>query len=170
MSTSYVIESIGPKTIDRAYTLVRAIAAPITLLEWREFCQSVVPPRITNDPPGDREEIVLALNIHRYVKGLSIYVIRDHRTYGRLLDVPFFVVASAADPEGVAAELLWFIHAKCNHSGCSGMRFWSMGPETWRRRLNAEAIQRTDHGLFVPARSSAAGMEKLLCDNTIGDA
>jgi hypothetical protein len=29
MSTSYVIESIGPKTIDLAYTLVSAIGAPI---------------------------------------------------------------------------------------------------------------------------------------------
>jgi hypothetical protein len=170
MSTSYVIESIGPNTIDRAYTLVRAIGAPINLHEWREICQSAASPRVRDEPPGDREEIVVALNIHGYVKGLSIYEIRDHRTYGRLLDVPFFVVASAADPEGVAAELLTFIHAKCNHSRCSGMRFWSMGPETWKRRFNAEDIQRTDHGLLMPAQPSAAAMEKLLCAHTTGDA
>ena len=170
MLTSYVLESIRPKTIDRAYTLLKMIGTPITLLEWREFCQSVSPPRIRNDPPGDREEIVVALNIHGYVKGLSIYAIRDHRTYGRLLDVPFFISASAADAEGVAVELLGFIHAKCNHSNCSGIRFWSMGPETWRRRFNAEDIQRTDHGLFIPAQPSADGMEKLLGAHTIGNA
>jgi hypothetical protein len=167
MSISYVIDSIGPKTVDRAYTLVRAIGVPIALLEWREFCRSAALPRIRNEPSDDREEIVVALNSQGYVKGLSIYVTRDHRTYGRLLDVPFFIVACTADPEGVAAELLTFVRAKCSHSGCSGVRFWSVGPETWRRRFNAEDIERTDHGLFIPARWSEAGMKT---SRTIGDA
>lgn len=170
MSTSYVIESIGPKTIDRAYPLVRVVGPALTVHEWRELCQSVASPRIRNESRDDREEIVVALNMRGYVKGLCIYAIRDHWTYGRLLDVPFFVAASAADAEGVAAELLTFVHAECNHSVCSGIRFWTMGLETWRRRFNAEHIRRTDHGLFLPALTSVAGMEKLLCAHTIGDA
>lgn len=170
MSTSYVIESIGPKTIDRAYPLAKVVGPAPTLHEWREFCGSVASPRIRNESPDDREEIVVALNMSRYVKGLCIYAIRDHWTYGRLLDVPFFVAASAADAEGVGGELVRFIQAKCDQSVCSGIRFWTMGPETWRRRLNAEDIRRTDHGLFMPALTSAAGMEKLLCAHTIGDA
>jgi hypothetical protein len=170
MSTSYVIESVGSKTIDRAYPLVKLVGPALTLHEWREFCQNRAPPRIRNEAPSDREEIVVALNMQGYVKGLCIYAVRDHGTYGRLLDVPFFVAASAADAEGVAAELLAFLHVQCNHSVCSGIRFWTIGPETWSRRFDPEDIRRTDHGLFMPALASVAGIEKALCTHTIGDA
>lgn len=169
MSTSYVIESVGSKTIDRAYPLVKLVGPTLTLHEWREFCQDHAAPRI-HEAPGDKEEIVVALNKQGYVKGLCIYTVRDHGTYGRLLDVPFFVAASAADAEGVVAELLAFLHAECNQSVCSGIRFWTMGPETWSLRSRPEYIQRTDHGLFMPALSSVAGIEKALCTHTIGDA
>ena len=40
------------------------------------------------------------------VVGLCIYAVRDHVTYGRLIDVPFFIASSAADGEGVAGELI----------------------------------------------------------------
>ena len=92
----------------------------------------------------------------------SIYAIRDHASYGGVVDVPLFVAASAADGEGVTAELLDFLRTQCDRSVCSGIRFWAMDTETWSRRLRPEHIARTDHGLFLPALASVAGIEKAL--------
>jgi hypothetical protein len=169
MSGSYVIEQIGPKTIDRAYALARTIAENLRLDEWRQFCRSLESSSAKREIGDEREEIVVARNAEGYVKGFSIFAIRDHRTYGRLLDVPVFVVASAADREGVAAELLNFLRAKCDKSVCSGIRFWTMNPPTWSRRLRPEHIARSDHGLFVPALASAAELKKALCAHGIGN-
>jgi hypothetical protein len=170
MSASYVIEPISEKTIDRAYPLAKVIGPAFTLNEWREFCRAVELPRVRSEAPVDSEEIAVALNAQGYVKGLCIYSIRDHTTYGRLLDVSFFVAASAGDGEGVAAEVLDFLRSKCDQSVCSGIRFWTVGPDTWDRRLDPDHIRRTDHGVFMPALASAADIEKALCAHTIGPA
>jgi hypothetical protein len=170
MSASYVIEPIGEKTIDRTYPLARVIGPAFTLNEWREFCRVLELPRVRREAPVDSEEIVVALNAQGYVKGLCIYSIRDHATYGRVLDVPFVVAASAGDGEGVAAEVLDFLRSKCDKSVCSGIRFWTVSPETWDRRLNPDHIRRTDHGMFMPALASAADIERALCAHTIGAA
>jgi hypothetical protein len=160
MSGSYVIEQIGPETIDRAYALARTIAENLRLDEWRQFCRSLESSSAKREIGDEREEIVVARNAEGYVKGFSIFAIRDHTTYGRLLDVPVFVVASAADREGVAAELLNFLRAKCAKSVCSGIRFWTMSPRTWAERLRPEHIARSDHGLFMTALASDAEIEK----------
>ncbi len=119
-------------------------------------------PRSHGGLAGDREHIVVASNVGRYVKGLCIHAVREHATYGQLLDIPLLVVASAADPEGVMAELVDFLRGKRDLSGCRGMRFWTPGGETWVRRLDPEYIARADHGLFMPASASAAEVEAAL--------
>jgi hypothetical protein len=112
------------------------------------------------DPSGHHQKSAIALD--GYVKGLCVYAIRDHASYGRVVDVPLFVAASVADGEGVTAELLDFLRTKCDRSVCSGIRFWAMNTATWGRRLRPEHIARTDHGLFLPALTSVAGIEKAL--------
>ncbi|HLW92515.1 MAG TPA: hypothetical protein VKS78_14615 [Roseiarcus sp.] len=169
MSTSYVIEPIDSKTIDQAYPLVRATGPAPLLDEWRQLCRSFDWPSIDHDVKGDREEIIVARNAQGYVKGLCVYSVRAHSTYGRVVDVPFFVVASAADGEGVAAELLNFLRSKCDESVCSGIRFWDASPDAWGKRLNPEQIRKTDHGLFMPALASANEMERALCARGIGN-
>lgn len=151
---SYSIKPIGPDGVDRAFPLMRPVAPDLSLQEWRRFCRD----------GGQREETVLAINSKGYVKGLCIFAIRDHRHYGRLLDVPVFVVASAADSEGVGAELLQFLEATRDSEGCSGVRFWTMGGETWDRRLCTDDIRRMDHGIFLPSSASADQVEKALTD------
>ena len=150
--SSYVIKPIGPDGVDRAYPLMRAVASDLSLQEWRRFCRD----------GAQREETVLAINSKGYVKGLCIFAIRDHRHYGRLLDVPVFVIASAADAEGVGAELLQFLEATRDAEACSGVRLWTMGPETWDRRLSIDDARRMDHGVFLPASASADQIEKAL--------
>jgi hypothetical protein len=168
MSGGYTIEPIGPQTIDRAYPLAQVVIPALSQHEWRQCCPSSG--LSSFDPEAEREEIVVARNAEGYVKGLCIYAIRDHMTYGRVVDVPLFVAASAADSKGVTAKLLDFLGTKCDRSVCSGVRFWAMDAETWTRRLRPEHIARTDHGLFVPALTSGAGIEKALLAQGLGAA
>ena len=165
---TYTIEPIGPRTIDRGYPLAQAVIPTLSQDEWRQICHANGLPSF--DPEAESEEIVVAQNADGYVKGLCVYTIRDHASYGRLVDVPLFVAASAADGEGVTAELLDFLRIKCDRSVCSGIRFWAMDTETWSRRLRPEHIARTDHGLFLPALASVAGIEKALLAQGLGAA
>ena len=156
MSPSYVVEPIGPETIDRAYPLAQAVIPALSMYEWWQFCRSPDFAEGRAETVGEREDV--ARNAKGYVKGLCIYAIREHATYGRLIDVPFFIASSAADAEGVTKELINFLRGKCDQSVCSGIRFWTMDRETWVRRLRSDHIARSDHGLFLPALASAAGI------------
>jgi hypothetical protein len=169
MPTSYSIAPISPETLDRAFPLLRAIAPALTQEEWRRHCRKLTTPLADNDPATSREETVVAVNSQGYVKGLCLYSIRDHWIYGRLLDVPIFDVASAADAEGVGKALLQFLQRKCDRSVCSGVRFWTMGALAWDRRLNEEDIRRTDHGIFTPAIVSFAEIENVLSASMLAD-
>jgi hypothetical protein len=159
MGKSYSIEPITFGAADRAYPLIRAVAPTVALEEWRQFCHSAASPPAADERESKREQAVLAIDSRKHIKGLCVYSIREHWFYGRLLDVPIFIAASAADAQGVGAELLQFLQAVGNRSVCSGARFWTMGAEAWSRRLGEEEIRRTDHGVFVPALANFAQME-----------
>jgi hypothetical protein len=163
VSPSYFVEPIGPETIDRAYPLAQAVIPALSKQEWWQFCRS---PDFAEGRPstvGEGEEVVVTRNVKGYVKGLCIYAIREHATYGRLIDVPFFIASSAADAEGVTKELINFLRGKCDQSVCSGIRFWPVDRETSANRLRPNHIARSDHGLFLPALASTAGIMKALC-------
>ena len=64
---------------------------------------------------------------------------------------PLFFAFSAADGEGVVEELINFLIGKRDESVCSGIRFWEMNRETWDDRHSPSYIERSDHGLFLPA-------------------
>ncbi len=159
MRKSNSIEPITLGAADRAYPLIRAVAPTVTLEEWRQFCQGAASPLAADERVGRREQAVLAIDSRKHVKGLCIYSIGEHWFYGRLLDIPIFIAASVADAQGVGAELLQFLQAVGNRSVCAGARFWTIGAETWSRRLNEEEIRRTDQGVFVPALANFAQME-----------
>jgi hypothetical protein len=142
--------------------LAQAVLPALSKHEWWQLCRS---PDFAEDRPptiSEREEVIVARNAKGYIKGLCIYAIREHATYGRLIDVPFFIASSAADGEGVTGELINFLRGKCDQSVCSGIRFWSMDRETWAHRLRSDHIARSDYGLFLPALASAAGIIKAL--------
>ena len=142
--------------------MAQAVIQALSKHEWWQFCRS---PGFAEGRPatvGEREEVVVARNAKGYVKGLCIYALRDHATYGRLIDVPFFIASSAADGEGVTGELINFLRGKCDQSICSGIQFWTVDRETWANRLRLGHIARSDHGLFIPALASVAGIMKAL--------
>ena len=101
MPTSYIVEPIGPETIERAYPLAQAVVPTLPKREWMQSCHCSGVAQGACAARRDREEIAVARNAKGYVKGLCMYVIRAHATYGRLIDVPFFIASSAADREGV---------------------------------------------------------------------
>jgi len=165
--SAYSIEPVSPKTINQAYLLAKVTWPSLTASEWHKLCRSCY---ASGAVAGDCERIVVALNAAGYIKGLCLYSVRDHSTYGRLLDIPLFIVASAADAEGAAGDFLDFLRSVCDASVCSGIRFWTMGAQTLRRRLDPEDIERTDHGVFMPALASAAEFDKVLRTPAIGNA
>ncbi len=167
MSRGYLVEPIGPATIARAYPLIRAVIPGISEHEW---AQNACPDDVCGGcsaTDGEREKVIVARDGQGYVKGLCFYAIRDHETYGRLIDVPLFIVASAADGEGVTAVLIHFLRSLCNQSVCSGIRFWRLDREAWAHRLSPNHIARSDHGLFLPALTSSSGMMKALRARTV---
>jgi hypothetical protein len=168
MPACYIVEPIGPRTVDRAYPLARACGCALTLGEWQAWCQALVLARACDEAIGDGA--LVAREAQGYVKGLCVYSTRDVSPYGRLLDVPIFVVVSAADPQGVTAELVGALRSKCERSGCSGIRFWPMRPDAWTRRQSPEADGRTDHKLFLRPLASAAEMEAVVSARTYGTA
>ena len=70
--------------------------------EWRAFCQPLGSAPLRDETGSNGERAVIARDPQGYVKGLCFSSIKEHSPYGRVLDVPIFVVASAADAEGVA--------------------------------------------------------------------
>jgi len=162
MPASYLIEPIGPETIERAYPLAQAAIPTLSKREWVQCCYCVSAADGSCAAKREREEIALARSAKGYVKGLCMYVVRDHATYGRIVDVPIFIVASAADGEGVARELINFLMDKCDRSVCSGIRIWDMTFEAWAHRRNPNHILRSDHGLFLPALTGACTVKSLL--------
>ncbi len=156
--SDYFVKSMTTEAVDRVFPLLRAVAPALGLDDWRAYFEALA----ADTAQEDREEAIIAVNSGGYVKGLCICVVRGHRHYGRLLDAPVFVVASAADSERVAAALLGALQAIGERSQCSGIRFWTMGAQTWERRRDQRDIGRTDHGVFLPARAPAAEAEAAL--------
>ena len=97
MPTSYLVEPIGPETIERAYPLAQAVFPTLSKHEWMQSCHCSSVAEGGCVVRREREEIVIARNAQGYVKGLCMYAIRDHATYGRVVDVPVFIALSAAD-------------------------------------------------------------------------
>ena len=157
MPPSYLIEPIGPETIERAYPLANAVIRTLSKYEWMQSCHCSCVAEGGCGARRDREEIVIARNARAYVKGICMYAIRDHGTYGRIVDVPLFIALSAGDAKGVVKELIDFLMGKCDGSVCSGIRFWEMNRETWEDRHSPSYIERSDHSLFLPALAGAAG-------------
>ena len=154
MHKNFQIEFISRDTTDKAYPLIKATTPNLSLSEWRRFCDLCSPPN-RSLRSSTKEWTIVAINQAAYVRGLSIYNVRDHAAYGLLLDVPFLVTAGALDAENAAAALILFIQDKCISFRCSGARLWTVNAKTWADRLDAETVAKSDHGIFMPAHIGA---------------
>jgi hypothetical protein len=157
-ASSYAVGAIRNQDVDRAYTLLAAVTEAPSLANWRAFCREAMSNSIDNDTGVRQENIVIVTASREYVRGLCIYCIRDHWFYGRLLDVPIFVVGSAADAEGVTLELLRFLEDISLEQRCEAARFWVMGADAWHRHVSQGAVLANDHGILLPITGGRASV------------
>jgi hypothetical protein len=144
MQNTYVVTQIGPDEVDRAFLLMEPVASSLDLAAWKDFCgQLSFASRIVRD----QEQVWIARNAAGTIQGLAICKLGDDLTYGRMLDVPIFVVVSAADDNGVSQSLVARLRQLAGDAGCRSIRFWTLGSDNWARRLEASSHAHWHHGV-----------------------
>ncbi len=147
MNQTYQIARISLDQIERAYLLVHPVAYSLDRTAWRAFCSSILSRRY--DRRSDYEDIIVAMDLLGYVRGICVMKVAEHPVYGCILDVPIFVVTSVADERGVSAELLRHVRSVGSVKGCDSIRFWTLSDDNWSRHLRKEEFERWDHGLVM---------------------
>jgi hypothetical protein len=155
-ASNYAIRAMTHVAIDRSYALLGAVTNAPSSAEWRDFCKMVMSNSAYDAIVDGQDRIAIATDSREYVRGMCVYCVRDHLFYGRLLDIPIFVVASAADAEGVTIELLRFLEEVSLEQMCLGARFWTMDAGVWNRWRSERDVLGTDHGSFFPIAQSVA--------------
>lgn len=144
VSAIYTITQIQPFDVDRAYPLIEPVASTLDLAAWRRYCTQLT----TNTDGVDRgEQGWIALNPMGVIQGLALCKLGDDFAHKRLLDVPVFVVASAADDAGVSKALIDKLQGVAATAECTSIRFWTLTSDNWTRRLQRSDYSRWDHGV-----------------------
>jgi hypothetical protein len=146
MNRIYAIGRIKPHQIEQAYLLVQPVAESLDLATWRTFCHDALGRQL--EPLGRQEDVIVATDPLGYVRGLCIVRLVKHPAYGRMLDVPIFVAASAVDDAGVSAELLRYLKTRGVIEGCRGIYIWTLGDDNWNK-LSHDSHEHWDHGTLI---------------------
>jgi hypothetical protein len=110
--------------------LVEAAGHDVKRAEWASFCKRVIEWR---GATGLHDDVIVAVDADGHVKGLFVSELIQSLLFGRVLDVPMFITASAGDEDGVVLELLEAAKAKARQANCSDIRIWTQGGESWMR-------------------------------------
>jgi len=146
MPKTYRVAPIGVSQIDQAYPLARPLAPSLDLEAWRALCRKATDRR---SPGADGDRIIVATNPLGYVQGLCVASVKESPAEGRVLDVPIFAVASAADEAGVVCDLLQYLQDLGRNGGCGSVRIWTLAQDNRTRFLGGGEYQPWDHGLLV---------------------
>ena len=141
---TYHVIQIGPEQVDRAFLLVEPVASSLSLAAWRDFCNQLGPRPLQGHHP---DQVWVAVNPVGTIQGLALSKLGDDPTGGRMLDVPIFVVASAADESGVSGALISRLRHVAEDSECKSIRFWTVGRDSWSRHMQASDYRRGEHGV-----------------------
>jgi hypothetical protein len=147
--SAYRIARLSSERIDQAYPLVNLLAPALGLDSWRTLCGTVM----NRDRVG---EVIAATNPLGYIQGICIVALRNDATLGRLLDVPFMVIASAADEAGVAADMLAYLKTLGRAESCGNLRIWTSEQDSWRRCLRERDLRPWDHGFLLQLASETS--------------
>lgn len=110
MAKAYETHPIAEEQIEGAFLLARLSEPGLDLEGWRDRCL-----RSRWHGAG---EIAVVSNARGYVQGLAIIVRPGHYLPHDALEVPCFVVASAADEAGVGQELFRYVADCARQAGC----------------------------------------------------
>ncbi|MBB1249115.1 hypothetical protein [Rhizobium sp. G21] len=127
---AYSVRPIMEADILPCQVLVEGGGVGIAAEEWRVFVRRIIEWR---GATGLHDEVHVAVDQRGVVKGLVVSQAIQSMLFGRTLDAPVFLTASAADEDGVIAALLGKLSERARVSNCRQMRIWSPGGEAWRR-------------------------------------
>lgn len=105
-------------TIDRAYPLVRNIAAAITLDQWGRFARPLVSSRSASHPRG----LMTIQNTAGYILGLYGFEVRDDLHVNRTLCLENIVIASIPGRDAIWATVIESAEQMAKLHGCQAIR------------------------------------------------
>lgn len=136
MSYAYSTRLLTEDQIDLAYLLVEAAGCGVSRTDWQGFCNRVIEWRGAS---GLHDDVFVATDALGHVKGLFVTEMVQSLLFGRVLDVPLFIIASAGDEEGIILDLVDAAKAKAREVNCSDIRIWTQGSQSWVR-VTEEAL------------------------------
>ena len=122
MNTRYTVRAISAAEIDQAYVLVRLVDPYIGIEEWRDFCRD--PCGAGRPSAAFSRRVLIAQGPRGYVHGVCVLEVAGTDGAAEAVNIPTFVVGSAADPDGVAVALLRALVALCRETDCRRLRIW----------------------------------------------
>lgn len=146
MQRAYTTAPITAEQVDAAYLLVGRLAPLLDIACWRSYCDEV---RTGAGKAGRRQAIIVAKNPLGYLQGLCVHAVARHPVQGAILDVPVFVVASAADEVGVTAALLCDLCSAAGRLDCAAIRLRIEGSQRLRRHIDESGRTVCNHGIAL---------------------
>ncbi len=143
MRSCYALGPMRAGQILRAFALVNAVGSHLKLERWKLIAEQ-----------GHRAIIVVADGAG-YVRGLTLSSAVIHPIAGRLMDVPIFIAASAADEGGIARMLFHDVKRRAALLGCDFLRIWTVTPATIDSLDDFSYFDRWDHGLMYVVERNA---------------
>lgn len=143
--TLYRVGAMNPDDVDSTFALVHLVRPDLGLEDWRGFSASALSSMAARDPTAS--SVVVARNPNGYISGIAVSAMRPDPLYEWLLDVPVFLVVSAFDDHGVAAELLAYLRETAIRRHCHAMRFSPPERDEWLRH---EAVSDSDGSFVLP--------------------
>lgn len=151
MQGAYTIAGMTPDQVDAADLLVGTMKPPPDLAGWRRDGSDAAV------SAGRCQDVRVATNPRGYVQGLCLCRQARHVVHGAILDVPLFVVASAADGPGVASALVADLCAIAGRLDCAAVR------------IRTGHSPRALHGMDRARRSGGAGIAVILDSSPMGE-
>ncbi|NOV21036.1 hypothetical protein E5S70_34375 [Ensifer adhaerens] len=128
MAMAYRVGPIQRHQVDLAFRLIEVVDYPINLAHWRNICERGFSRRYVSSRLGD---IITVENALGYIQGVSVAHPGNDPNYGHILDVPVFIVATAADTAGVSDALLGHLKTMARADNCGYLIVASIGPHAW---------------------------------------
>jgi hypothetical protein len=145
MAVAYTVGPIKRHQVDKSYRLIDAAGCHFDLQGWRQFCAA----KVAREPPASNVEgIVTAENPLGYIAGVCTMRPVLNEAYGRMLDVPLFIVTSAGDTRGVVNSLLAYFMAVARENNCGFIRVAALDPTNWPE--SGTLLARDDRGILIP--------------------
>ncbi|MCK3779405.1 hypothetical protein MZK49_22130 [Ensifer sesbaniae] len=147
MAVVYSVDLIKRHQVDQAYRLMEAVGYGVDVAGWRELCATTFARKYITPYS---EEIITVENSRGYITGVCLMRTTHHRLYGRLLDVPVFIIISAGDTPGVCDALLEYLTTAARDKQCGFIRVASPDPANWPSPPGGP--RRHDRGILIPVQ------------------